>query len=361
MDRDGSYRTAAVPIAPRSAITRLLIVTDAWHPQTNGVVRSLSAMGRELRSRHFEVNYLTPSRFWTVPLPTYPEVRLSLTPPGAVAEQIAASGAEHIHIATEGPLGLQARGACLERGWSFTTSFHTRFAEYVSARVPVPTEWSWAYLRWFHAAASRTLVPTPSMMADLAGRGFTNLTLWSRGVDTEAFSPGEKSWFTGLAGPHMLYVGRVSTEKNIAAFLDLDIAGTKIVVGDGPQRAELEQRFPDVLFLGYRHGDELAAIYRSADVFVFPSRTDTFGNVMIEALASGVPVAAHPVIGPIDVITDPAAGVLDEDLKAAVVRALALSRTGARRHAEGFTWAESASQFSNALVDKVPMPKAQAV
>ena len=331
-------------------MSRILIVSDAWHPQTNGVVRCLDAVGRELKGRGHDVHYLTPERFWTVPLPTYPEIRLSLTPIGAVAEQIASVAADHIHIATEGPLGLQAKFYCADNGFKFTTSYHTRFPEYVAARMPVPSEWSYAYLRWFHSGAAATLVPTRSVAADLRSRGFDNVRVWSRGVDQAAFSPGPKKRFLDLPGPHLLYVGRVAVEKNVSAFLNLFTAGTKIVVGDGPQLDELKRAHPDVVFLGLQRGAELAALYRSADVFVFPSRTDTFGNVMIEALSSGVPVAAYPVSGPVDVLTDPECGAMHEDLSVAVAQALTLSRDGARRFASSFTWAHCADQFIGALV-----------
>ncbi|AKR56240.1 GDP-mannose-dependent alpha-mannosyltransferase [Devosia sp. H5989] len=331
-------------------MTSLLIVTDAWYPQTNGVVHSLEAVGNTLKSEGYKVQYLTPERFWTVPMPTYPEIRLSLAPIGAVAEIIGRMMPDHIHIATEGPLGLQAKFFCVERGLAYTTSYHTRFPQYVSARVPVPTEWSYAYLRWFHSGAAATLVPTPSIVAELAEHQFENLRVWSRGVDTSRFHPGAKTEFAGLPGPHLLYVGRVAVEKNVEAFLRLAMPGTKIVVGDGPQLPELRQAFPEAVFLGKKHGEELAALYRSADVFVFPSRTDTFGNVVIEALASGVPVAAYPVAGPVDILTDAAAGALDEDLEAAVTRALTLSREAARQHAARFTWAAAAEQFRSALV-----------
>lgn len=329
--------------------TKVLIVTDAWHPQTNGVVRSLSAMGRELAKRGIVTSFLTPERFWTVPVPTYPEIRLSLTPIGAVGHIIDEDMPDHIHIATEGPLGLQARLHCADTGLRFTTSFHTRFPEYVAARVPVPPDWSYAYLRWFHADAATTLVPTASMLAELEERGFTHLKLWSRGVDAELFSPGPKSRFLDLPEPHLLYVGRVAPEKSVEAFLKTDTPGTKIVVGDGPQREELQHRYPDAVFLGYQFGEELAAIYRSADVFVFPSLTDTFGNVMVEALASGVPVAAYPVTGPRDVLTEEA-GAMDTDLGVAIARALTLSRQSARARARSFTWKASGDQFLSALV-----------
>jgi glycosyltransferase involved in cell wall biosynthesis len=346
MDRDGGWRAAQVQAAAR----RVLIVTDAWRPQTNGVVRTLESLGRELERRDIEVRYLTPERFWTLPVPTYPEIRLSLATQSSVAAFIDGVAPHHIHIATEGPLGLQARQYCLDRGLAFTTSFHTRFPEYLAARMPVHPDWSYGYFRWFHQPATRTMVPTPSLLAELSERGLTNLALWSRGVDSSRFSPGPKSRFLDLPGPHLLYVGRVAAEKSIEDFLRLKVEGTKIVVGDGPDRAALQHNYPDAVFLGYQFGAELAALYRSADVFVFPSRTDTFGNVLIEALASGVPVAAYPVTGPKDIVIDFEAGALDLDLGAAVSRALTLSRTAARKLGESFTYSASAGQFLGALV-----------
>lgn len=328
---------------------RIMIVTDAWRPQVNGVVRTLESVGRELTAAGHEVTFLTPERFWTLPVPTYPEIRISLASLGAVARQIDAAAPGHIHIATEGPLGLLARHHCLERHLGFTTSFHTRFPEYVAMRVPVPEEWSYGYLRWFHSAAARTLVPTPSLRGDLLERGFVRLGLWSRGVDAARFRPGPKTKFTDLPGPHLLYVGRVAAEKNVGAFLDLDIAGTKIIVGDGPDCARLMREYPQTVFMGYRHGEELGELYRSADVLVFPSLTDTFGNVITEALASGTPVAAYPVTGPRDVLSDPRAGAVHENLAIAVAKALTLDRADARAHAERFTWAASAAQFFAAL------------
>ena len=335
-------------------MSKVLIVTDAWLPQTNGVVRCLEAVGRELAARGQAVTYLTPMGFWTFPLPTYPEIRLSMVAPGTIAGIVARERPDHIHIATEGPLGLVARHVCLEQGLAFTTSYHTRFPEYVAARVPIPTEWTYAFLRWFHAPAAATLVPTASMRDELASRQFDNLRVWTRGVDRTLFHPGPRSHFLSLTGPCLRYVGRVSVEKNVEAFLRLDVPGSKIVVGDGPSRAELMARYPDAHFLGLRRGEELAALYRSADVFVFPSRTDTFGNVMLEALASGVPVAAYPVTGPRDVLTDPAAGVLDADLATAVRGALRLGRDGALAHAASFTWSRCADQFGAALVPLRP-------
>lgn len=341
--------SAAAP-APSANRPRLLIVTDAWRPQINGVVRTLESVGRELVRTGLDVRYLTPEPFWTLPVPSYPEVRISLATMGSVGRMITQADPDHIHIATEGPLGLLARQYCIDRGFAFTTSFHTRFPEYVAMRVPVPQEWSYGYLRWFHGAATRTLVPTPSLRADLTARGFARLELWSRGVDGGRFHPGPKTCFADLPGPHLLYVGRVAAEKNVEAFLELRVPGTKIVVGDGPDCARLQRQYPEAVFLGYRHGDELGALYRSADVLVFPSRTDTFGNVITEALASGTPVAALPVTGPVDVLTDPRAGALDDDLNIAVTRALGLRREDARLHGERFTWAASARQLQSALV-----------
>jgi glycosyltransferase involved in cell wall biosynthesis len=331
-------------------VSRVLIVTDAWFPQVNGVVRCLEALGRELGAMGHEVDYLTPQGFWTCPLPTYPEIRLSLVTPPTIAAEIARRAPDHIHIPTEGPLGLLARFVSLEQGLGFTTSYHTRFPEYLAARLPVPTEWAYGFLRWFHAPAAATLVPTPSLTEELAGRGFGHLVTWTRGVDHQRFAPGPKTAFSALPGPHLLYVGRVSVEKNLDDFLALDVPGSKIVVGDGPARSELAARYPDVHFLGAKSGDDLAACYRSADVFVFPSRTDTFGNVILEALASGVPVAAYPVTGPADILTDPRAGAVDANLGVAVRRALMLDREGARRHAERFTWRRCAEIFEGVLV-----------
>lgn len=336
-------------IDPKLSRRRILIVTDAWRPQINGVVRTLESLAKQLREWGHEVSFLTPEPFWTVPVPTYPEIRLSLASRRAVFLTMVRARPHHIHIATEGPLGLLARRYCLERGKAFTTSLHTRFPEYVAARLPVPEEWSYGYLRWFHDPAAATMVPTPSLREELRGHGFSHLTLWGRGVDGQRFRPGPKTMFTDLPGPHLLYVGRVSAEKNVADFLALDMPGSKIVVGDGPERAHLERLHPDVHFIGYLHGEALAAAYRSADVFVFPSRTDTFGNVLTEALASGTPVAAYPVTGPRDIVTDPRAGTLSQDLGSAVRRSLTLARSHARALGEQFTWAASAHQFVSAL------------
>jgi glycosyltransferase involved in cell wall biosynthesis len=331
-------------------MTRLLIVTDAWHPQVNGVVRCLDKVGQELRAIGYEVDYLTPERFWTMPMPTYPEIRLSLASWGEIGEILEDYAPQHIHIATEGPLGLLARHYCTSHHWAFTTSYHTRFPEYVAARLPVPCEWSYAYLRWFHDAAAHTLAPTRSVVEDLKDKEFQHVVEWTRGVDSDRFTPGPKSVFQNLPGPHLVCVGRVSVEKNVEAFLKLDVPGTKIVVGDGPQRDELEAKYPEAVFVGRKQGEDLTAHYQSADVFVFPSKTDTFGNVMLEAMACGVPVAAYPVMGPIDVLKDPRAGVMDHDLAVAVEKALTLDRKDARAYALKYSWEACAELFRRHLV-----------
>ncbi len=328
---------------------RILIATDAWDPQVNGVVRTLKATARELEARGHDVRFITPDGFTTVPMPTYPEVRLALFAKARIADVISTFMPDAIHIATEGPIGLGARQVCVERGLPFTTSFHTRFPEYIEARIALPSSWTYGLVRWFHQAASRTMVATASLEHELRGRGFTNLCAWSRGVDTNLFKPGAKSLFD-LPRPISLYVGRVAVEKNIDAFLALDLPGTKVVVGDGPQLAELRARFPGVHFAGARFGQDLAAHYAASDVFVFPSRTDTFGLVMLEALACGVPVAAFPVQGPRDVLERGAgAGVLDECLKSAVERALTLSPQRCRQYALQYSWGACTNQFLDNL------------
>ena len=322
---------------------RILIVTDAWRPQVNGVVMTLERLARTLADRGVETVFLTPEGFRTIPLPSYAEIRLALATPAKVALRIMAAEADCIHIATEGPLGILARRACLARGLRFTTSYHTRFPEFLSARLPVPEAWTYRWLRRFHNVGKAMMVATPSLAAELTGRGFANIRIWSRGVDMECFHPKHRSDL-GLEGPVFLCVGRVAVEKNLEAFLKLDLPGTKMVVGDGPALAELKARYPDAVFTGVKRGAELAALYASADVFVFPSRTDTFGNVIIEALASGTPVAAYPVTGPLDILTD-GGGVLADDLRQAALAALAVPRQAARARAAAFDWNESASQF----------------
>jgi glycosyltransferase involved in cell wall biosynthesis len=277
-------------------------------------------------------------------MPTYPDIKLALASWGAVARRIEAAGADHIHIATEGPIGFATRRYCLARRRVFTTSYHTRFPEYISARTRIPEGWTYAALRWFHAPAAVVMVLTPTMRDELVGRGFGRVKVWSRGVDHSMFRPRTTS-VLDLPRPIFLYVGRVAVEKNLGALLSLDLPGSTVIVGDGPARAALERKYPHAHFLGSRSGEALARTYSSADVFVFPSRTDTFGIVLIEALASGLPVAAYPVAGPLDVIGRSGAGVLDEDLGAACHAALAIPREAAREHSLQFTWRESAKQF----------------
>ncbi|HWH39792.1 MAG TPA: glycosyltransferase family 1 protein [Usitatibacter sp.] len=328
---------------------RILLVTDAWHPQVNGVVVTLANTIAWLRRWGHEVQVLSPEGFRTMPMPTYPEIPLALLPRREVSRRIRDFEPEAVHIATEGPLGLAARAHCLHHGLAFTTAYHTCFPEYVRARFGVPLSWTYAWLRRFHGPSSAVLVATPAIRELLEARGFDNVADWSRGVDLALYRPHEER-FSDLRRPVFLYAGRVAVEKNLAAFLTLDLPGTKVVVGDGPQRRELEQRFPEALFAGLKSGADLVSYYRRADVFVFPSRTDTFGLVLIEAMACGTPVAAYPVRGPVDVVTDPAAGVLDNDLAAAAMAALALDRSKVRRHAERYSWEHCSRQFLMSLV-----------
>ncbi len=327
-------------------MTSILIVTDAWHPQINGVVRSLEITALELERMGVKVFFLTPQSFRTLPCPTYPEIRLSLTTPSKVGRLIEEFGADHLHIATEGPLGLLARRYARKKNRVFTTSYHTRFPEYVSSRMPVPLAWSYAWMRGFHNSGQGCMVATGTLDQDLTERGFRNLMRWSRGVDQRLFRPYEGSVLPDdLPGPVFMYVGRVAVEKNIEAFLRLELPGSKVVVGGGPQLAKLQREFPGVLFTGPKTGEDLARHYASADVFVFPSLTDTFGNVLLEALACGVPVAAFPVMGPLDIIADTGAGVLDNDLARAAVQALDIPRDHCRKIALQYTWEQSARQF----------------
>jgi len=329
---------------------RVAIVTDAWHPQVNGVVRTMTEMRRELIAAGHEITMITPEQFRTISCPTYPEIRLSLGFPGTVGRMIEACRPDAVHISTEGPLGWAARQHCLKVGRRFTTAYHTRFPEYVQARFRIPLSWTYAIVRRFHAPAEVTMVPTRSMIADLQARDFPHLALWSRGVDTEMFTPdGPGAFAKDERRPVFLYVGRVAVEKNIEAFLELDLPGTKWVVGDGPGLAGLRQKYPGVRWAGIMSQPDLARHYRDADVFVFPSLTDTFGLVLLEALACGTPVAAYPITGPLEVIGDSPAGALDADLRQACLRALELSRADARARAEEFSWAAAARQFAQNL------------
>ena len=327
---------------------KVMIVTDAWKPQVNGVVTTLDKIGEGLTRLGHETRFVTPQLFKSIPCPTYPEIRLSLLPYAGVRREIEAFAPDAIHIATEGPLGLAARSYCLKHKVAFTSAFHTRFAEYVHARIRIPVDLTYWWLRNFHAPSRALMVPTPSVQRDLEARGFTNTVAWTRGVDSETFSPGARDALVDRR-PIFLYVGRVAVEKNIEAFLKLDLPGTKWVVGEGPMRAQLERRYPHVQFAGIKTPAELARYYRAADVFVFPSLTDTFGLVMLESLACGTPVAAFPVLGPVDVIGDGGAGILHENLAIACIRALDIPREKARHFAEQFSWGKSIDQFARNL------------
>jgi len=321
-----------------------MIVTDAWSPQVNGVVTTLGKIGEGLNRLSHEVRFVTPQMFKSIPCPTYPEIRLSLLPYSGISREIERFRPDAIHIATEGPLGMAARRYCLKRKLPFTSAFHTRFAEYVHARIRFPIDLTYRWLRNFHAPSQALMVPTPSVQRELQNRGFTNTVAWTRGVDTRTFVPGARDALAGRR-PIFLYVGRVAVEKNIEAFLKLDLPGTKWVVGEGPLRAQLESRYPDVSFAGIKTPAELATYYSAADVFVFPSLTDTFGVVQLEALACGVPIAAFPVTGPKDVIADHPIGVLHDDLRAACMGALRMSREACRAFALTRSWEKSARQF----------------
>jgi glycosyltransferase involved in cell wall biosynthesis len=333
---------------------KIALVSDAWLPQVNGVVRTLQNTRDELIAMGHQVTVIGPDRFRTVPCPSYPEIRLSVWAGRKVAEILSAGQFDAIHVATEGPLGLATRRWCQRHERPFTTSYHTRFPEYVRLRAPIPLTASYAWLRRFHGAASRTLVRTATQRDEMKQLGFSNLAIWPGGVDTRLFRPYEKDYLN-FPRPISLYLGRVAPEKNIEAFLKLGIPGTKVVVGDGPSRAELEKRYPETKFLGYRHGEELARTLSAADVFVFPSRTDTLGLVMLEAMACGVPVAAFPVAGPQDVVIDGATGSLDEDLTQAVFKALALDPEACIDYANDFTWRRCTERFVQFLTPAEPV------
>ncbi len=332
---------------------RICIVTDAWTPQVNGVVRTLTETRRELEAMGHTVFMVTPQAFRTVPCPTYPEIRLSILPGRKLRQMIDDFAPDALHIATEGPLGWAARKHALKQGMPFTTAYHTRFPEYIQARFGIPLSVSYSVMRMFHGKAARVMVPTMVVKQDLEAVGFANAVLWSRGVDIAIFNQrpaGENPRdFLKEKRPIFLYVGRVAVEKNVEAFLKLDLPGTKWVVGEGPALAELKRKYPDAYYAGVFPQNELARYYAAADVFVFPSKTDTFGLVLLEALACGLPVAAYPVTGPIDVIGGSNAGALDDDLRLACLRALDVSRDAARAHALKFSWAHAARQFADHL------------
>jgi glycosyltransferase involved in cell wall biosynthesis len=331
---------------------KILIATDAWHPQVNGVVRTLGHVAREARVLGADIEFMAPGEFWTLPLPSYPEIRLAITGPGDVERRLDRLNPDAIHIATEGPIGHAVRRVCLRRGLPFTTSFHTRFPDYVAERVQVAPRWTadvtWNWLRRFHGAGIAVLAATPTLAGELAGRGFNNVKLWPRGVDARLFRP-RKDAVLDLPRPIFLTVGRLAVEKNVEAFLRLDLPGSKVVVGDGPARERLARANPQTVFLGAKQGEELARIYAAADVFVFPSLTDTFGLVLLEALACGVPVAAFPAAAPRDVIGQNTGlapvGALDADLRTACLAALECSRADCRDFALGMSWETSARIF----------------
>ncbi|MBL4727254.1 MAG: glycosyltransferase family 1 protein [Rhizobiaceae bacterium] len=325
---------------------RILIATDAWHPQINGVVRTNEQLRKGLKRFGAEVSFIAPVRSRSIPCPTYPEIRLSYITQAHIHQAMIKFRPDYIHISTEGPIGFAVRAYCLERNISFTTSYHTRFPEYLAARFPVPLSWSYAFLRRFHNAGSGLMVATKSLANELTDRGFNNISLWTRGVNTTQFRP-DNSMLFGTKQPAFLYVGRVSVEKNIEAFLNLDLPGIKIVVGDGPQLEQMKQRYPNVLFTGNKEGEQLAQIYASASVFVFPSLTDTFGVVLLEAMASGLPVAAFPVMGPKDIVVQGVTGILDNDLRNAAINALSLDDKKCRMEALNYSWAVSTKQFLN--------------
>ena len=348
---------------PLSARLNICIVTDAWHPQVNGVVRTLDNLRQQLELMGHEVSMLTPRLFRTIPCPTYPEIRLSLGARRRTAKLLSSQHLDAVHIATEGPLGWAARRWCIQNNVSFTTAYHTAFPEYMAARSPFPASWFYPTFRRFHEPSAGVLVATETIRQQLADRGFENIIPWTRGVDTSLFKPRQQSAHVpeldGLPRPLQLYVGRVAVEKNIEAFLETSVPGTKLVVGDGPAIAKLKAKYPDARFLGARFGEELAALYAAADVFVFPSKTDTFGLVMIEALAAGTPVAAYPVQGPLDVVGSTGCGpfenwnkqiaALDDDLNKAIRGALILDRQDCARFAKNYDWPTVAAQFVTAL------------
>ena len=334
-------------------MARILIATDAWHPQVSGVVRTLDTTARTLREWGHAVEVVEPSRFPSIPVPFYPEIPLCVMRPGRVYERLWKFKPDHVHISTEGPLGFWVRRFCRRMGWRFSTSYHTRFPEYLKRLAWVPEVATYKFLKWFHGRSSCMMIATPSLEKELVGRGFrAPIRRWSRGVDLGIFRPRPKAE-SPYPRPILLYVGRVSHEKGIDDFLKLKTKGTKLVVGDGPARAALEREYRDAVFFGYRKGEALGEVYAAADLFVFPSRTDTFGVVVIEALASGLPVAAFPVTGPMDIVTRDELGALDVDLGRAVERALATGKPEVCA-AEGarYTWANCTQQFLGNLVPK---------
>ena len=334
---------------------KIAIVTDAWYPQINGVLRTLTKSREGLEALGHEVLMVTPESFRTIPCPTYPEIRLSVFPGRVVSSRLRNFGPDHLHIATEGPLGLAARGYAKRNQLAFTTAYHTRFPEYVRSRVHIPISWTYAFLRWFHSPSDVVMAPTNAVVNDLKSWRVGNPVIWPRGVDLDLFKPSENTDAKqGTKNPIFINVGRVSVEKNLEAFLDLDLPGEKWIVGGGPALKQMKALYPDVTFFGAKEMKDLPEIYSKADVFVFPSRTDTFGLVLLEAMACGLPVAAYPVTGPIDVVGVSKAGVLDEDLGKAAKAALKCSRKAARKHAEQFSWEAATQIFAGHLVSARP-------
>jgi glycosyltransferase involved in cell wall biosynthesis len=332
---------------------RILIATDAWHPQVNGVVRTLTSLARSADALGADIAFLTPEGFPSLGLPTYPGLRIALPNRREISRRIEAAAPDAIHIATEGPIGWSVRAYCRRRKLAFTTSYTTRFPEYVEVRTSIPAGVGYAVLRHFHSAAAMTMVATASLRQELNSRGFRRLGFWGRGVDTNLFRPDAPAKLD-LPRPIFMTMGRVAVEKNLEAFLALELPGSKVVIGEGPQRAELERRFPQAIFLGEKKGADLSSHLAAADVFVFPSRTDTFGVVQLEALACGTPVAAFPVTGPLDVIADRPIGALSEDLGEACIRALGMSREACRNFAIDRSWENSARQFIGNLAALQP-------
>jgi len=320
---------------------KLALITEAWHPQVNGVVRTWTNVVRELQEMGHIVEVIHPGLFRTCRAPKYPEIRLAMFPYARLRRLLDEIAPEAIHIATEGPLGLAGRRYCRRRGWPFTTSYHTQYPAYLKAYFGVPPGLTYRLLRWFHGRAQGVLVPTATVQKELAQRGLGNTVLWNRGVDARLFCPGSKD-VLNLSRPIFVTAGRVAVEKNIEAFLRLDLPGSKVVIGDGPARARLQRAYPQAHWTGYLHGADLAKHYAAADVFVFPSRTDTFGVVMLEANACGLPVAAFPVTGPVDVVKPGISGVLDEDLRTACLGALRIDPAGARAYALLHSWTRCA-------------------
>lgn len=334
---------------------KIVIASDAWLPQVNGVVTTLVQTRDHLVAAGHEVRMITAEGRRTFPCPTYPEIRLTLFQGRKIARELDEFAPDCVHIATEGTIGLSVRRYCIKRGIAFTTAYHTQLPEYVRARAPIPVRWTVALLRWFHRPAACTMVPTKSMRQTLLDRGFGHVVIWSRGVLTDVFTPEDPVEYP-YDGPIWVYFGRVAVEKNIAAFLGLNLPGAKVVIGDGPDRERLEAAYPDCHFLGYKFGRDLARHVAGTDVFVFPSKTDTFGLVMLEAMACGVPVAAYPVTGPIDVVRPGVTGCLHEDLLVACAAALELNRNDCRQYAEQRSWRWATHQFINNLAPRLPQP-----